>query len=59
MKMCTGLDILCKDLPKCFKEYLSYCRNLKFDEDPDYDYLKSLFLRDSKKLKIEPQFEWL
>lgn len=25
-----------------FATYLSYARNLKFEEQPDYDYLKSL-----------------
>ena len=26
-----------------FLEYLYYCRNLRFDEKPDYQYLRRLF----------------
>lgn len=39
----VSLDELCKGLPICFKNYLEYCRNLKFSEDPDYDYLIGMF----------------
>ncbi len=35
-KMSTTLDILCKGLPKEFINYLNYCKNLKFEEIPDY-----------------------
>jgi len=37
----TPLDILCKGIPVEFANYLSYCRKLKFDEKPDYNYLKT------------------
>lgn len=39
----TPLDILCKNLPNCFKSYLEYCKNLEYDENPNYIYLKNLF----------------
>lgn len=58
IKMCTSLDILCYGMPECFKEYLVYCRRLKFDETPDYDYLRSLFHKASIKLNIVPHYEW-
>ncbi|QKF93832.1 serine/threonine-protein kinase [Fadolivirus algeromassiliense] len=58
VKICTSLDDLCKGIPECFKEYISYCRDLKFDEKPDYDYLLNLFKNGSKKLNIKPEFEW-
>jgi len=57
-KMCTSLDTLCKDLPKCFKDYLYYCRNLKFDETPDYKYLRSIFNNTCLELNIKSKFEW-
>ena len=44
----TTIEQLTEGLPKQFCEYQNYCRNLKYDEDPDYDYLKKLF-EDCKK----------
>lgn len=57
-KMCTGLDILCSGLPPCFKRYINYCRNLKFDEIPDYEFCRKLFYDDRKRLNIVPKFCW-
>lgn len=34
---------LCKNLPKYIKLYVSYVKNLQYEEEPDYDYLKGLF----------------
>jgi Serine/threonine protein kinase len=42
-KKSTSLDELCNSLPEEFKTYLLYCKNLNFQDDPDYEYLKSLF----------------
>ena len=36
-------EILCNGLPNEFVHYLNYCKNLKFEERPDYDFLKGLF----------------
>lgn len=40
-----SIDILdlCCDIPLEFAIYLTYCRSLKYDDTPDYNYLKSLF----------------
>ena len=32
------------NVPSEFITFLLYCRNMKFDEDPDYDYLKNIFI---------------
>lgn len=42
-KMATPVDILCKGFPTEFVMYLNYCRGLRFDEAPDYMYLRQLF----------------
>ena len=34
---------LCKSLPIEFAEYIKYCRDLSFEQDPNYDYLRSRF----------------
>lgn len=37
---------------ECFKAYITYCRELEFDTNPDYNYLKNLFLEVYKKCKF-------
>ena len=41
--MTTPIDMLCKDFPKQFQTYFEYCRSLRFEDKPDYSYLKRLF----------------
>ena len=36
-------DVLCNGLPNEFLHYLNYVKNLKFEERPDYKFLKGLF----------------
>ena len=38
-------EILCNGLPNEFLHYLNYCKNLQFEERPDYEFLKGLFGR--------------
>jgi len=40
--MSTPIEELCKGFPE-FTTYLSYCRSLRFDDKPDYSYLRQLF----------------
>ena len=42
IKMSTTLDELCRDFPNEFASYIRYCRNLRFKDKPDYDYLRNL-----------------
>lgn len=52
-KMQMSVEQLCKGQPSEFVEYLKYCKNLKFEETPDYDYLKGLF----RKIMLENGFK--
>lgn len=36
-------QVLCKSYPSEFMSYFHYCRALKFEDKPDYSYLKRLF----------------
>jgi casein kinase 1 alpha len=42
-KLSTPIEILCKGFPAEFAMYLNYCRGLRFEEVPDYMYLRQLF----------------
>lgn len=42
-KMSTQIETLCKGHPSEFGTYLNYCRSLRFDDKPDYSYLRQLF----------------
>ncbi|KAI9487876.1 MAG: kinase-like domain-containing protein [Benjaminiella poitrasii] len=42
-KMTTPADALCRGLHQEFAIYLNYVRSLRFDDKPDYSYLRKLF----------------
>jgi len=44
LKKAISAEKLCKGLPEEFTEYINYTRKLKFEEDPNYDYIRKLFL---------------
>ncbi len=44
-KLITPPEILCKKMPFEFQYYFHYCRNLKFEDRPDYSMLKSVFAK--------------
>lgn len=60
-KMATRLEDLCKNVPSCFCQYLTYVRNLEFDQRPDYRYLMRLFQEAFIHAKFTPDgiFDWM
>jgi casein kinase 1 len=61
-KLGTPIGELCGKYPEEFSMYLSYCRGLRFDETPDYSYLRRLFNRCAarKGFVLENyQFDWV
>ncbi|KAE8685347.1 Casein kinase I isoform epsilon [Hibiscus syriacus] len=42
-KVSTPVEVLCKSYPSEFVSYFHYCRSLRFEDKPDYSYLKRLF----------------
>jgi len=52
---------LCNGFPEEFAKYLSYARHLKFEEQPDYDYLIKLFNNVMKKhhLVNDQVYDWM
>eukprot|EP01022_Parablepharisma_sp_SALTPOND_P013874 TRINITY_DN1862_c0_g1_i1.p7 TRINITY_DN1862_c0_g1~~TRINITY_DN1862_c0_g1_i1.p7 ORF type:complete len:148 (+),score=19.62 TRINITY_DN1862_c0_g1_i1:718-1161(+) len=59
-KLETSIESLCKDYPKELTDYFNYCRNLEFEETPNYNYLRKLFkdLYIAKEFKEDMMFEW-
>lgn len=52
-KLSTSLEKLCEGFPSEFETYLTYCRNLAFDEKPDYTFLRNLL----NELFVDSSFE--
>ena len=44
-KLQIPTEILCYGLPDEFTYYLNYTKNLRFEDRPDYDYLRGLFIK--------------
>jgi|EP00927_Polykrikos_kofoidii_P082757 casein kinase 1 len=59
-KMSTPIEVLCKHFPCEFVTYLNYCRSLRFEDRPDYAYLrrllKDLFFREAYQYDFV--FDW-
>eukprot|EP00250_Pteridium_aquilinum_P009409 c18650_g1_i1 orf=203-1645(+) len=59
-KMTTPIEVLCKSYPSEFASYFHYCRSLRFDDKPDYAYLKrifrDLFIREG--FQFDYVFDW-
>lgn len=60
-KIAIGLDYLCRDEPAPFLKFMKYCRNLKFEETPDYEWLRSLFKTHAETEGISRDwvFDWV
>lgn len=55
----TPLEILCKDLPREFLDYMNYCRGLRFEEEPNYKKCIELFEGCMKNLNLTGfEFQW-
>lgn len=59
-KLATGTEQLCCNIPPEFSQFFSHIRNLRFEERPDYDYLRRL-LRNiciREQIKRDNIFDW-
>ena len=50
-KMEVTPDKLCKDMPKCFEEILTYAREIDFETEPDYEMIKQKLKKEMEGLK--------
>ena len=59
-KVSTSIESLCRGYPSEFASYFHYCRSLRFNDKPDYAYLKRLF-RDlfiREGFQFDYVFDW-
>nr|XP_027202197.1 casein kinase I-like [Dermatophagoides pteronyssinus] len=59
-KIATTTEMLCRGFPHEFITYLNYCRSLRFEDRPDYAYLRRLFkiLFFNENYSFDFQFDW-
>lgn len=59
-KMTTPNDVLTKGLPREFLDYMDYVKGLRFDDKPDYPYLRKIFrdLFKRENYRYDYVFDW-
>ncbi|PWA85410.1 Protein kinase, ATP binding site-containing protein [Artemisia annua] len=59
-KVSTSIEALCRGYPTEFASYFHYCRSLRFEDKPDYSYLRrifrDLFIREG--FQFDYVFDW-
>ncbi|KAK3937911.1 putative casein kinase [Diplogelasinospora grovesii] len=60
-KQTTQIKELCEGFPEQFVKYLTYVRNLGFEDTPDYDYLRELFTTALKETGVseDGEYDWM
>ncbi|EHY55648.1 Palmitoylated plasma membrane-bound casein kinase, variant 2 [Exophiala dermatitidis] len=60
-KQTTAIKDLCDGFPEEFNKYLSYVRNLGFEDTPDYDFCRDLFTQALKNTgEVEDgEYDWM
>jgi serine/threonine protein kinase len=55
------VEDLCADLPPVLGQFLKYCRQLDFDEEPIYSYWQKMFIREQYVMKFEwdLKYDWI
>jgi len=60
-KKATSAEELCNGFPTQFNTYITYTRNLGYEQDPDYEYLRGLFKAVMTQFNFENdyKFDWV
>lgn len=60
-KMSVPISRLCDGTPDCLRKYIEYSRSLRYEDKPNYGYLKLLFSDTVKSLYGDGEFvpEWV
>jgi hypothetical protein len=59
-KLALPIEFICSGLPAEFSNYLHYCRSLRFEDKPDYPYLRQVFidLMQKEGYEYDYVFDW-
>jgi len=59
-KISTPIDVLCRGYPQEFATFLNYTRGLRFEDKPDYSYLRKLFsaIVAREGIVFDYMFDW-
>jgi serine/threonine protein kinase len=59
-KKSTSAEELCVGFPRQFVDYINYTRNLEFEADPDYKYLRDLLVSalEDEKSQFDFWYDW-
>lgn len=59
-KISTPAEFLCKGFPNELALFINYTKGLKFEERPDYKYLRGLLTqaRKANKIEIDGTYDW-
>ena len=60
-KVTTQLSDLCKGFPEETQTFISYARELRFEDKPDYSYLKKLIrqMAERENIQFDYDFDWV
>ncbi len=61
-KISTNLNDLCQGLPDEFKTFIQYARDLKFEDRPDYSYLREIIRQICEKNHLTfnyNKYDWI
>ena len=60
-KISVTIEQLCRNYPKEFNKYFEHCRNLGFEDKPDYSGMRRMFsdLMTNQGHTYDFQYDWL
>jgi serine/threonine protein kinase len=60
-KISTPIEVLCKGFPEEIGTFINYARDLRFDDRPDYGFLKKLIksMADKEKIEFDNNYDWI
>jgi serine/threonine protein kinase len=60
-KISTPIEVLCKTFPEEFQVFIHYTRDLRFEDRPDYGFVKKLLktIMEREKIEIDFNFDWV